>query len=117
MGNKRQKDFRKLKIYFTSKILYYCQRNVLFKSNFIFRNWKIDKTLNFDKDLASSFKGIPKWLINITYFFIQSLLNILPTVIITDAEGKIIFADLTDNYRVRPEPDTFLKVIDEIDKV
>lgn len=39
----------------------------------------------------------------------------LPTVVITDANGKIIFADLTDNYRVRPEPETFLKVIDGVD--
>ncbi len=38
--------------------------------------------------------------------------TVLPTVIITDANGKIVFADLTDNYRVRPEPETFLKVID-----
>lgn len=36
-----------------------------------------------------------------------------PTVIITDAEGKVVFADLTDNYRVRPEPSTFLQIIDE----
>lgn len=40
--------------------------------------------------------------------------TVLPTVIITDAKGKIVFADLTDNYRVRPEPETFLKVIDEL---
>lgn len=39
---------------------------------------------------------------------------ILPTVIITDLKGTIIFADLTDNYRVRPEPSTFLEVIDRI---
>ncbi|WP_299463639.1 peroxiredoxin family protein [uncultured Microscilla sp.] len=39
--------------------------------------------------------------------------TVLPTVIITNAEGKIIFADLTNNYRVRPEPATFLKVLDE----
>jgi len=38
--------------------------------------------------------------------------TVLPTVIITDKEGKIIFADLTDNYRVRPEPETFLKILD-----
>ncbi|WP_422089230.1 peroxiredoxin family protein [Tenacibaculum ovolyticum] len=37
---------------------------------------------------------------------------ILPTVLITDKNNKIIFADLTDNYRVRPEPETFIKVID-----
>ncbi len=40
--------------------------------------------------------------------------TVLPTVIITDAQGKIVFADLTDNYRVRPEPETFLKVIDSL---
>ena len=38
--------------------------------------------------------------------------TVMPTVIITDAYGRIIFADLTDNYRVRPEPDTFLKILD-----
>ncbi|MDO6811917.1 peroxiredoxin family protein [Tenacibaculum soleae] len=37
---------------------------------------------------------------------------ILPTVLITDKNNKIIFADLTDNYRVRPEPENFIKVID-----
>ena len=37
---------------------------------------------------------------------------VLPTVIITDKDNKIIFADLTDNYRVRPEPETFIKIID-----
>jgi peroxiredoxin len=39
--------------------------------------------------------------------------TVLPTVIITDEQGKIIFADLTDNYRLRPEPYTFLKVIND----
>ncbi len=37
--------------------------------------------------------------------------TVLPTVIITDEKGKIIFVDQTDNYRVRPEPATFLKVL------
>ncbi len=36
-----------------------------------------------------------------------------PTIIILDAKGKVAFADMTDNYRVRPEPETFLKIIDE----
>jgi peroxiredoxin len=40
--------------------------------------------------------------------------TVLPTVVITDEKGKIVFADLTDNYRVRPEPETFLKVIDRL---
>ncbi|SEM17032.1 Peroxiredoxin [Aquimarina amphilecti] len=40
--------------------------------------------------------------------------TVLPTVIITDSNHTIIFADLTDNYRVRPEPSTFINVIDSI---
>ncbi len=36
----------------------------------------------------------------------------MPTVIMTDAAKRIIFCDETDNYRVRPEPDTFIKVFD-----
>ena len=35
----------------------------------------------------------------------------MPTVIITDAEGRVIWADETDNYRVRPEPGVFLEVL------
>jgi peroxiredoxin len=38
--------------------------------------------------------------------------SILPTVVITDPNRRIIFADLTDNYRVRPEPSTFLAALD-----
>lgn len=37
--------------------------------------------------------------------------TVLPTVVITDKEGTIQFVDLTDNYRVRPEPDFFMKFI------
>ena len=35
----------------------------------------------------------------------------MPTVIITDTEGRVIWADETDNYRVRPEPGVFLEVL------
>ncbi len=35
----------------------------------------------------------------------------LPTVIISDKKGKIIYSDLTDNYRVRPEPKEFIEVL------
>jgi len=38
--------------------------------------------------------------------------SVLPTVVITDPNRRIIFADLTDNYRVRPEPSTFLAALD-----
>jgi peroxiredoxin len=37
--------------------------------------------------------------------------TVLPTVVITDKEGVIQFVDLTDNYRVRPEPDFFMKYV------
>jgi len=38
--------------------------------------------------------------------------TVMPTVVMTNDKGVIIFADLTDNYRVRPEPEDFLKVFD-----
>jgi len=39
--------------------------------------------------------------------------TVLPTAILTDKNGAILFTDQTDNYRVRPEPDTFLRVFSE----
>ncbi len=39
--------------------------------------------------------------------------TVIPTVIITDKDGKLIYVDLTDNYRVRPEPEIFIKIIDD----
>lgn len=40
--------------------------------------------------------------------------TVMPTILITDKKGKIIFADLTDNYRVRPEPETFFKALEGV---
>lgn len=37
--------------------------------------------------------------------------TVLPTVIITDTGGRVIWAHETDNYRIRPEPDTYLAVL------
>jgi len=37
--------------------------------------------------------------------------TVLPTVLITDKNGKIIYSDLTENYRIRPEPEEFIKVL------
>lgn len=34
--------------------------------------------------------------------------TVMATVIVLDDKGKVIFGDETDNYRVRPHPDTFL---------
>ena len=36
----------------------------------------------------------------------------LPTVVVIDANGRILFTDLTDNYRHRPEPEKLIKVLD-----
>jgi len=38
--------------------------------------------------------------------------NILPTLIVTDSKGIIRFADLTDNYRLRPEPSVYLELLE-----
>lgn len=40
--------------------------------------------------------------------------TVMPTVVATDASGKVIFLDQTDNYRVRPEPQAFLPLFDQI---
>ena len=37
--------------------------------------------------------------------------TVLPTVIITDTGGKILWVHETDNYRIRPEPETYLAVL------
>jgi len=37
--------------------------------------------------------------------------TVLPTVIIIDGEGVVQWVHATDNYRVRPEPDTFFEVL------
>lgn len=39
--------------------------------------------------------------------------TVLPTVLITDEAGTLLYADLTDNYRVRPEPAAFLSILDK----
>lgn len=37
--------------------------------------------------------------------------TVLPTVIITDKNGFILYSDETNNYRIRPEPQEFIKVL------
>jgi len=39
--------------------------------------------------------------------------TVMPTVIITAAGGRILWAHETDNYRVRPDPDVYLAVLSE----
>ena len=36
-----------------------------------------------------------------------------PTVFITAAGGEVLFLDMTDNYRVRPEPATFFSILEK----
>ena len=36
----------------------------------------------------------------------------MPTVFITAPGGKVVYSDLTDNYRIRPEPDDFIAALD-----
>jgi hypothetical protein len=38
--------------------------------------------------------------------------TVLPTVLMVDPEGILVYADLSDNYRVRPVPSTFLAALD-----
>jgi peroxiredoxin len=37
--------------------------------------------------------------------------TVLPTLVVTDRAGRIAYADQTDNYRVRPTPDTVLAAL------
>ncbi len=37
--------------------------------------------------------------------------TVMPTVIVTNANGTIVYSDQTDNYRSRPEPDIFLAIL------
>ncbi len=41
--------------------------------------------------------------------------TVLPTLVVTDSEGRVVFADQTDNYRVRPTPDTVLAALGDCD--
>jgi peroxiredoxin len=37
-----------------------------------------------------------------------------PTVFITDRSGKIAYCDMTDNYRVRPEPAQYMPILERV---
>lgn len=40
--------------------------------------------------------------------------TVFPTVVVTDARGRVVFCHQTDNYRVRPEPDSFIGVLQDL---
>ena len=37
--------------------------------------------------------------------------TVMPTVIVTNQNGTILFSDQTNNYRVRPEPDIYISIL------
>ena len=39
--------------------------------------------------------------------------TVMATVVALDAEGRVIFGDETDNYRVRPHPDSFIPLFED----
>lgn len=43
--------------------------------------------------------------------------TVMPTIIMTDAQGQIIYSDQTDNYRVRPKPKVFEAILRETELV
>jgi len=36
--------------------------------------------------------------------------TVRPTILITNGQGQLIYSDMTDNYRVRPEPEAFIRI-------
>ncbi len=54
------------------------------------------------EDLGGAPSGMPGYPID----------TVKATVIALDEDGKVIFGDETDNYRIRPHPDTFLHVFE-----
>ena len=38
--------------------------------------------------------------------------TVVPTVVITGRDGKVLWVTHADNHRIRPEPSTFLEVLD-----
>ncbi|MCK5789236.1 MAG: redoxin domain-containing protein, partial [Ketobacter sp.] len=72
----------------------------------------VDKELKAAKTLGiEALVGLPAGLEVLGY----DSDTVMPTVIITDAERRIIFTHQTDNYRVRPEPATFLRALADAD--
>lgn len=70
----------------------------------------VDKNLMAAKQLGiEALNGLPTGLEALGY----DSDTVMPTVIITDQNRKIIFCDQTDNYRIRPEPETFLNALEQ----
>ncbi len=86
-----QEQTAKLAARFDVPLLFWCDRN-----NQAARFLQIDAP-----------HGIPKGLEVAGY----DSETVMPTVVLTDAQGRMILVDQTDNYRVRPQPDTFIDAL------
>ncbi len=71
----------------------------------------IDENLNASKELGLfNAYGTPFGMEVLGY----STDNVYPTLVITDSNGIVRFINMTDNYRLRPEPSSYIKLIDEV---
>ena len=70
------------------------------------KTWFITMYLVGVTGIASS-SGIPAGMEILGY----DSETVMPTVLLTDTGGTIVYSHQTDNYRVRPEPGTFLEVM------
>lgn len=83
------------------------------KTQDLAKRFKVPMTFFVDADFKASKRlnllaenGVPfglKW-------FGHGEDTVLPTVLIINKHGRIVYSDQTSNYRVRPEPDQFLEV-------
>lgn len=105
----RQMEERGIKIYLISPQSH-SQTSALAERFDVAMNFLIDKDSKAAERLQIKAEGgLPMGLQALGY----DSDTVMPTVVMTDDKGEIIFADLTDNYRVRPEPEDFLRVFDE----
>ncbi len=82
----------------------------------IARKFRIDLTFEFFTDEGNAAaRGLGILNLHGTPMGMQALGydsdTVLPTVIITDGHGKIVWVHETDNYRIRPEPGVYLEVM------
>jgi len=70
----------------------------------------IDKNTTVAKTLGiRHLFGLPMGLQVLGY----SSHTVFPTVIVVDADGKIIYTDENNNYRIRPEPSEYIKILQQ----
>ncbi|MDZ4297415.1 MAG: redoxin family protein [Moraxellaceae bacterium] len=74
-------------------------------------HFRVDNDLSAAQALGLVHKdGLPAGLAILGY----DLDVALPTLVAVDESGKVIAVDTTDDYRVRPEPETFMRCFDDL---